>query len=307
MPHNSERHRAAKRERTHRLNAKYGRHGHGGEARVGHRGHAGRQFPCMRAHLRAEDFPDDGHGPVYQTAWETDDDGNRVKVTRFNVQKVRDYQYRRQMRGVLDEIDRNEAAQEAAVAQAQGAKPHDGTAQPRDAGTQQRHDAGDINAKGPTSEEYGMDAMLIANEADSTIGEMHQRIAQLNEEIAKRDLASARQRKRDARPMPGRSAKGGMPKAKGRRANGGRRGGYYAGGAPRAACPGNARKDGAGISIARMRKARRDAIARRTAERMRKRVALARRMGNAPLAERLERQLALMQRRNAGTRGKRGR
>ena len=135
MSHNSDRHKIQKRERTHMLNAKYGRHGNGGHGRRGHRTHANRRFPAQRGiddttrladatiHYGSDAFyvshdvlgdalsgkaPHDRIECVGSTVWRTSPDGKLVKVVVVNVKRAQEYNDRRKLRDMLNEMDKNE-------------------------------------------------------------------------------------------------------------------------------------------------------------------------------------------------------
>lgn len=226
MSHSSDRHKIQKRERTHRLNAKYDRHGHGGQGRNGHRGHAGRQFPQQRSVADTSRLADatiahdsdaptvtngairdllDGMLPrdaqvehVGSTVWHNGPDGKRVRVTIINVQKAREYRERQALQGILDEIDKREGLP-SAIDLANARASQASTSTPSSQGIAARRQSDDINEMPITAQELAGEQFLYEEQTSSAIDDMRRHIDELHSTIARQSAMNRRNAKAAAK------------------------------------------------------------------------------------------------------------
>lgn len=241
MSHSSDRHKIQKRERTHRLNAKYDRHGHGGQGRNGHRGHAGRQFPQQRSVADTSGLADatiahdsgsstvtndalrdalDGRLPrdaqvehVGSTVWRNGPDGKRVRVTVINVQKARKYRERQELQGILDEIDKRESlpssndAANTRASQASQSMPSSQDVQ--NGGTAARRQPDNINEIPITAQELAGEQILYEEQASSAMDDMRRHIDELHSTIARQSAMNRRNARASAKSeKQGKTAQG---------------------------------------------------------------------------------------------------
>lgn len=231
MSHSSDRHKIQKRERTHRLNAKYGRHGHGGQGRSGHRGHAGRQFPQQRSVASTSMLADatiphvsGGKGKtndalrdafngsmardaqlehVGSTVWRNGPDGKRIRVTVINVQKAREYRDRQALKGILDEIDKREglpSAYDVANARASQAPTSTVSSQGNHNGSMAaRRQQNNINEIPITAQELAGEQILYEEQASSAMDDMRRHIDELHSTIARQSAMNRRNARASAK------------------------------------------------------------------------------------------------------------
>ena len=231
MSHSSDRHKIQKRERTHRLNAKYGRHGHGGQGRSGHRGHAGRQFPQQRSVASTSMLADatiahvsDGKGKtndalrdaingsmardaqlehVGSTVWRNGPDGKRIRVTVINVQKAREYRDRQALKGVLDEIDKREglpSAYDVANARASQVPTSTVSSQGNHNGSMAaRRQKNNINEIPITAQELAGEQILYEEQASSAMDDMRRHIDELHSAIERQSAMNRRNARASAK------------------------------------------------------------------------------------------------------------
>lgn len=240
MSHSSDRHKIQKRERTHRLNAKYDRHGHGGQGRNGHRGHVGRQFPQQRSVTDTSRLADativhDSGGPtvtndalrdalngrlrdaqaehVGSAVWRNGPNGKKVRVTVINVQKAREYRERQALQGILDEIDKREglsSAIDGANARASQASPSTPSSQGiQDVLTAARRQPDNINEIPITAQELAGEQILYEEQASTAMDDMRRHIDELHSTIARQSAMNRRNARASAKSeRQGKAAQG---------------------------------------------------------------------------------------------------
>lgn len=231
MSHSSDRHKIQKRERTHRLNAKYDRHGHGGQGRSGHRGHAGRQFPQQRSVASTSMLADativhdsGGKGKtndalrdalngslardaqlehVGSTVWRNGPDGKRIRVTVINVQKAREYRDRQALKGILDEIDKREglpSAYDVANSRASQAPTSTVSSQGSHNGSMAaRRQKNNINEIPITAQELAGEQILYEEQASSAMDDMRRHIDELHSTIERQSAMNRRNARASAK------------------------------------------------------------------------------------------------------------
>lgn len=250
MPHHSERHMSQKRERTHMLNAKYGRHGHEGQSRHGHRGHANRPNPRQRTAQSAEDLAsatidhngnshhigtyaaardvlndrfwrDDLVAHVGKTTWTRSPDGKRVKVSVINVKQAREYCDRMELKNILDEMDKREGMPTSAdLAMQATTRPRQEAPQTQSDVTSRldMRDVRDINEVPITPQELIGEQILHEESTSAAMESMSRHIADLHEAIdnqarERRRAASAKSDDAVDRATKAASMSGGKPGA----------------------------------------------------------------------------------------------
>lgn len=232
MSHSSDRHKIQKRERTHRLNAKYGRHGHGGQGRNGHRGHAGRQFPQQRSIADTSRLADatiahdsggrptvtndairdslNGRLPrdaqvehVGSTVWRNGPGGKKVRVTVIHVQKAREYRERQELQGILDKIDKREGLPSAIdVANARASQASQSTPSSQgvqDGFTAARRQPDNINEIPITAQELAGEQILYEEQANFAMDDMRRHIDELHSTIARQSAMNRRNARTSAK------------------------------------------------------------------------------------------------------------
>lgn len=369
MSHNSDRHKIQKRERTHMLNAKYGRHGNGGHGRRGHRTHANRRFPAQRGiddttrladatiHYGSDAFyvshdvlgdalsgkaPHDRIERVGSTAWRTSPDGKLVKVVVVNVKRAQEYNDRRKLRDMLNEMDKNEGLpSERDLASAHASQDESYFRQDKPNGrSETQNRPKDINELPLTTQEVIGEQILYEEQANSTMDDMRRRIDELRATIASQsstdkgshEAKEARQTttmtKRgavastaaaggngdviadaNAKSVNGRNGKGNGTSRR-RQRNGTKSRTASGGGNARGSGAGTNTKAGNGhgseMSLSQRLAARRQTLALKRMERIRQRIKFAQAIGNDRLARRLQASLDSMMKKYAAPQNVKG-